>query len=264
MNKKWPINKIIVLLCIGFLFSQCDDREEGCLNPSSTNYDVTADNPCDDCCTSPQVKLNLRIIVDSLSFNTNTWYAYVPNDTLAIKKLEFDISNVHVINEDGDIYQTKDSVIIGEELFPNDLYFFNSSPRTIDIASFEYVGLLKELNFELGIPEEVQDTLDKTTFATLNQVRDSLWSETDMFLSKLRFEYILKDSVDRDPLYLEDLSNELVSLEIDTLSIYATDLTITVNFDLAKWWDGIDFTNDDPADIKVKLQTQYKSSFSVQ
>lgn len=163
------IRSIEALFGFLLLFSLigCYENEEGCLDISATNFDVTADIPCPDtCCLFP----NLRISFDNvLGYPPDTMYDYandkyfdlpgMPEDSIAISRVRFFISDVELIS-DGTSFRVTDEL---------EVYVNNSKVVVIDdfgliepqrspevtIGTFPYTGSFDEVRFSIGVDPDL-------------------------------------------------------------------------------------------------------------
>ncbi len=96
--------RILLLLCVvSLLVWGCEEEREGCLDYRALVIDVTADEPCDDCCTYPRVLLQLlpgRITQsDTLILRTGSQLE-LGADTAELLALRFYLHDIKLVRSD--------------------------------------------------------------------------------------------------------------------------------------------------------------------
>lgn len=185
-------SKIDFLKCIiySFLFiiliGSCYTPTEGCLNIDATNYNASADEPCDDCCVFPN--LNLRIThsittegtfgQDSvINHSADSTFNNVDDNFFQIKGMEFYLSDFQLVMSDGSIAEVEDEMtfMIYEDAISqtskdttvkDDFVLVSRSSFNYTIGEFRQPGTFTELRFTVGISENLSsidvDTLDSS------------------------------------------------------------------------------------------------------
>jgi hypothetical protein len=171
-NKLSAIALMFVLLA-----SACYERTEGCLDLRATNYNVRADDPCEDCCTFPTLSISVlhRIAAadnpDSLiTFNINRLWALAahPDDLFQFTRVQFYLSNIEFLFQD-QVFAVTDTIRLwlsqGGGFQPadlvNDFQRIEPSFSSATLGSLEYVGPVDLIRFTIGLAEPVAK-LDQT------------------------------------------------------------------------------------------------------
>lgn len=161
------MNKIlgiaVVNLFILHIFS-CYSNEEGCLDRYASNYSVSADNPCDACCTYPIVKmqfserkigennmvLNDTITVDSMSF-------------FKVTKLKYYLSNLKIYSADAVISNLDSIEIIDNELIKieNNFAYIDGLRSGADFYHTKFDGVIDSISFWVGLDPVI--SVEQTT-----------------------------------------------------------------------------------------------------
>ncbi|HMQ06448.1 MAG TPA: hypothetical protein PKC30_04055 [Saprospiraceae bacterium] len=128
------------LICIT-IFNACYEPVEGCLDPDALNYNVSADNMCEECCQLP----NLNIF---FSFRDRE-RPITLGDTLDLSSGLFIIENFSFFLSDIQFYDQNSKPLI----FEDSLRFVQQSTPITIINNFRYFdrmnfgGELKEMRF---------------------------------------------------------------------------------------------------------------------
>ena len=87
-------NFLIFLLFVGLTLQYaCFDPPEGCRDIRATNYNVTADIDCEDCCKYSNLYIDIDHSMDGISIDTSIYFKH-GNDSLRIKKLIYFLTNI--------------------------------------------------------------------------------------------------------------------------------------------------------------------------
>ncbi len=156
-------------------------KQEGCLERWASNYDITADKACDDCCTEPKVKLQFRTLFDSISVNSDSVYLDDFNNTFKYVSAEFFISRFRGWNSEGDTIKNADTVSVLDDIYIDD-FFFSPVKNSKDVGFIRDIEVLDTIEFYLGLSASMQDTSiitsDNLDLAAAN---DSLFIEDNRF-----------------------------------------------------------------------------------
>jgi len=255
--------KLLGLLSLMFFFTQCYEPTEGCRDPFSTNYDVTADNPCEDCCTDPELMINLRLKFDTLDFSIGSPYPDMMNDTVVFTELELALSQFRLYDSIGSEIDKLDSVETGSTTITDDFIFVNSVSRTQHAFDFQYIGDLTQLDFSAGVPESINGTDINFESSAQATIRDSLFDESLNQYLKLKMSWFLEDSILRTA-KVYDMDDEILDFALDTNTVQASNITLTLNLDVQQLMSSISFAVDDTADIEDILEVNLPNSFMIE
>ena len=273
-NKQGQIFSLLSLLTLLCFFS-CKDLEEGCLDIEATNYDVTADEACPDCCTYPRLRLDVLYKVDSLNMIYDNPYVMENDSVIKITKTKFYISDLRLCNGN-EILEVGDRI---------DLDLINSSQSvnlkddftliTRDVSSFTYeigeirgTGTFDTLKFFVGLDETanaVDPDLAPEDHALAIQP-DSMWSINDAyFFNKLSVvpDTSRMDSIRTFNVFGPEKLIE-IALPLEKRVDLGFDVTIRLTVDYKLWFRGIDFVADSESDIIEEIVSNTIDAFIVE
>jgi len=271
------MNIYLRLLLLGIIIAlwSCDSGEEGCLDISATNYDVTADVNCASCCTYPSLSMRINYKMDSVDFALNTVYHDASNTPFRISNAQFYISDVKLVQSNSNAIGVTDELTLtfsdntamtledNFSLYKKSIGAYSSNTiGTINTAeSFSkiqfYVGVTSFANHAVpsampdGHPLEIQsDTMH--------------WNVNDGYIfNKIQ---VVKDTSSNLISNIE-IGNDgnliLVELDYPITVQSGFDVSLALNLDYAKLLETVQFQLDDDATIISKILNNTTSAFSV-
>jgi hypothetical protein len=272
-----------IWLCLFSLWvAGCYEEQEGCLDIEATNFDVDADNPCQDCCDYPTLSLSILhkpLTTDTTrNFNLNTVYQ-LPHDTnqlLKVKKVWFYLSDLQLIKAGGQVVDVLDTVEVGYSMVPGDTlyktitdnfaYLLRSSLSEKNIGAIRTEGFFEGIQFRIGLPDESRDYVPSTlpNGHPLNFQADSLnWTEED----KYAYQYweFYRDTADIDSTVMRITApySEFIQLYNAFEIRKGFDIRITLRIDYLELWRGVDPKNMSTDEIRDILVSNLASAFSL-
>lgn len=155
-NKFYPL-----AILFGFiLLTSCYENQTGCLDIESSNYDVTADDACDDCCTYPTLSI---LISHQYGENAYSRTDTITNDLgaeLVLEDIQTFISdlNVHSVL---DSYQVSDTISVlldgSNQTVKDDIILVRPSTFRYTVGTFREADTYKSITTRLGLPNEVNN-----------------------------------------------------------------------------------------------------------
>lgn len=287
-NRKMTTSHSYLIFCLiicSILFNACTNRSSGCLDFTATNFDVSADRACSDCCTYPTLSLSFRhrIILpenqDTLNFLYNTDYPS-PLDTnhiFNIERIRYFVSNLEFVKASGEVIGVTDTIQLqlttGESKTVEDNftkvdrdYFGENS-----IGTFLGSGVFDSLRFVVGLPTELL-LIDTASIAETH----SLYPDAESFIYNDADKYISNYIVfNRDtfpgtdstivkifqPVDVSLALSNLLSPPVEFMEGF--DVALTLQIDYLSWFENIDFDNLTVGDARTKIVENIANSFSI-
>jgi hypothetical protein len=273
---------ILLLPILALLLAQCDAPTRGCLDIEATNFEFTADKPCEDeCCKYPNLIVVInQEYVDSV-FKENKAYKNDLNQWFRIKSAAFYLSDFK-LQQQGTLYQISDSLrtsVFGvaatdtlAKVFLNDVVLARRIPLEYTVGTFKKSGFFDQIDFKIGLDAPQNGIIPRKTPSghPLNKQTDSLWlsrSEGFVWMQIV----VAKDSA--------------AATIADTLRFTSTDFGATpklfqktgnfehktgfdfkvgLKIDFAELVKGVDFANTGKDKWKIKMVSNLNSTFDVQ
>ncbi len=268
---------LFLLVC--FLFSDCTETVEGCLNINAPNFDVEADEPCENCCDSSELTLafihKINPDTEKVTMQLNQVYRIFEDDSfgIAVNKFHFYLTGFKFTKSNGETITTTTQTQVSTSPFAaignNHAFISRNDVGGENLGRFEPNGIFEKIEFNFGLENDNNllhpDSLLGTGHAFGWQADSTNWSENGRY-SFLRLEYsryqdtVLLDSI--EPSVIQIASPNLQLLQIDSIfelkSGLNTRLTLEMDYNLL--WNEIDFQNDTEETIKDRIILNIKSA----
>ena len=88
----------------------CYEPIEGCLDVDASNYNVMADNMCEDCCQLPQINIIFSYRNDGQNFNLGDTLS-LPGGSIIVENFFFFLSAIQPIDQNGNPVIISDSIV---------------------------------------------------------------------------------------------------------------------------------------------------------
>lgn len=263
------MKKLLLLLPIILLLSNCRETTEGCLDPEAANFDPSADETC--CCEYPQLSIRFtydNYDVDTTTFALNSVYHDEDNTPYYVNNIQFYLSDFELVKADNSTLKVSDSLDILLQngtltTFIDDFVLLKSNTFKYDIGTTITSGDFVKIRFKVGLndlanqinPEEIETT------HVLNET-NNLYATSSYIFNKID---IITDTSATDVITNFEITTPFVEVELEyDFSIYAGfDTEIKINADLKKLLETVDFQANDVSTIQTKIVTNTSSIFTI-
>lgn len=274
MNNSREVRFLIAILLFIFLvlLLACKEPVEGCLDVDAVNYDVSADDPCADCCTYPSLELQINHQFDTLFFSYDSTYNFA-GFTGQFEKVVFYLSDFRLTNgaTSLEVVETIDlEQIDGGAITVKDDFVLLSPGRSIryDLGEIRGgSGTYEMLEFKVGLIETVATTdaefVDEDH--PLSFGIDTLWTNPGGYIfNQVR---VIPDTFNRENVRTVNLRGaaNLVQLMLPFEQIVSrgTEISIPLRVDYNKWFSGIDFVGNSDGEIVESIVNNTPDAFSI-
>ena len=285
INKQIGLGKLPLFLFLFALFylQACIEAEEGCLDSAALNFNVSADEACGTCCTYPSFSLSLRHkgiqASDTVNLNYNTNYLDDFGNTFAFQSISYYLSNVHLINEGGDIVALNERLDLPTAIEGSDTTFIDiednfalldpSDFRDAFIGTIRESGLISQLEFTIGLDELIQSSQpdylpeDHPLAAQDPSMYDDNSGRYLYNRIALYRDASLQDAV-LEVIEITEEENKIpVTLNLGVEIPVGSNVEVTLEIDYLGWLAGVDVQNDSNDAIKAKIVSNLAQSFRV-
>lgn len=264
-----------ILLSAAIIITSCDSGEEGCLDISATNFDASADVNCANCCTYPSLAMRINHMMDSVTFSLNSVYHDASNTPFTVSSVQFYISEIKLVQADGSQVGVTDeltltfadntSMIVEDNftLFKKSIGNYTSN----EIGRISTSGDFTKIQFYVGVtgfanhakPSAMPNGHD------LEIQSDTMhWNVTEGYIfNKIQVQ---KDTSSSNISTFEignDGNLVLVELDYPITVQSGFDVSLAVDLDYSKLFNGIQFQNETDEAIKTKIISNTANAFSV-
>ena len=269
----------ISLPALALLLSACAQLEEGCLDAYAVNLTIDADKACDDCCTFPQLRLDLlhkiqvRDSLKNLALGTEV-YTDGAGNPLRISDIRFYLSAVEMIKADGSTVSTQGTLSLrkpDKTKFDAPDYYALATPASlarIVASTFRKADQVVALRLQLGIgnPTGQADPTSAPSGHPLALQSPSMWSATKGYTAQRLV--LLPGSSDTTTVTIETSGpSALRTVELPLASPLSVPAgyhaTFTLRIDYAAWLRNVNILKDSQESIAQKLGDAFASSVVV-
>jgi len=280
----------LITLIFLFLLQSCFTPTEGCLDINATNFDASADEPCESCCSFPQLRLTVfHSVVTESSTLTDSCINHSSSFVLTnggsnffqIRDIAFYLSDFQLVMVDGTIKEVEDTITLSifedavaqiskDTLVKDDFVLVRRSQPSYIVGNFTGPGAYMQIKFNVGIASELASTDVDTLISS-----HPLSSSEGMHFGSRDTGFILQDF-----LIVDDTTTSLtattayeigrdnfdtIPIELDFFENFEPgfDITIPLKVNYTKWLEGINFATDDEATIKAMIVSNTLQAFEI-
>lgn len=284
IGKKNGISCFVFVVLTALFLSSCFEPQEGCFDFNATNYDVTADDPCSDCCNYPNLTVAFRHLIippndpdTTLFFQYNAYYPSVVNslDTFTIERIRYFLSDIRLVRPDGEEVRVQDSIDV--EINSNNLRLEDNYAKVdrdifqpINVGTIITQGQFSSIRFNVGL-DDTERNIEPESVTTASQLyvqNDTLMYDTlNMnYLSSL--VVFNRDTVSMMDSLVVEILPETALIEVPFEDTFDLDpgfsMRVTLNVDYLQWFKDIDVKNDPVNDaMRSKFIENIVTSFSI-
>ncbi|MFK8009975.1 MAG: MbnP family protein [Saprospiraceae bacterium] len=296
MNSRNPkrlsnILKLITYhLSLLVLISSCYTPTEGCLNIDATNYNASADEPCDDCCTFPNLNLKITHSITTqgtlgqdsvINHSADSTFNNVDDNFFQIKGMEFYLSDFQLVMLDGSVAEVEDemtfmiyedaiSQISKDTTVKDDFVLVTRNSFNYTIGEFRKPGIFTELRFTVGIDEKLS-SIDVDTLASSHPLSSENlmhFGTRDSGFVYQEFSLVADTSTNSTEVEVYQMGKETTnSIQLSFLLTgelepgFDAEIPLRVNY--STWLKGINFASNDIETIKSIIVSNTAEAFEI-
>jgi hypothetical protein len=264
-----------IIILFSFWFISCYTRKEACLDTLASNYDVTADDACLNCCTYPKLILNVdgfRKIEQINDVVTNT------------KGQKYNIQDIRFYVSEFSLFQRNEQIKINEVIGTannayvnrNDMKILRSVDASLDMGTVKAFGKFDSLVFYMGLTKSVLENtfVNLPTSHVLSTASKLSDAQGETAIMTMRYKYkspTQKDSIHNIIILHKDVDNskwkyvvkDSINLKFkDKISSKGENIEAKINADYTKILQNVDL--ESPKDtILKKVALNIRSVFDV-
>lgn len=276
-------SNILIFITSFFILIACYENKEGCLDINATNFDVSADISCDDCCNYPLLRINvLHRIKDA---QLDTFYNLVIDQAITldsihffnVKNIRYYISDVKLKRADGTLVGVNNEIELSVTppnadtipFFQEDNFALISrrTPRNNNIGTLSQNGDFVGVQFKIGLAENINQT--NPNLVPLTHPLHITGEMYDKASSKYIFnqiELLRTAGVDTIPTVINIIGNEYmrtIDLPFPFNADVGFNITLTIRVDYREWFKQIDIKNENMKDFVTKVTAGLVNSFQL-
>ena len=277
MNNSSVLNWIAFSLMICSLVA-CAEAEEGCLDAAATNFSVSADGPCLDCCTFPVLRADfahqwITIEDDTTNFRYDSAYTIAPSDQVhfQFQRIKLYIAQLHLFNGTDSVL-VSDTITLtlgsGSEIDVEDNFGLVDRDifDDIELGSFRAPGDYDGISFWLGIPTDFQ-SVDPTLVPGDHPLRiqsDSLnWEEGLGYISN-KVVFFRDTITGSDSTVINVIEPVYLKFDLSETITVAGGFDVVLEFDIFynRWFGNLNMATATVADIGQQIVSNLSNSIA--
>ena len=235
-----------LLLCLLWCWIGCTTREQGCLDIYASNFDLTAEKACDDCCQYPSLNISLSQLWDTIPFNIDSQILVdIHGTAYKLKDIKYFLSD-WVLHEVNGERISVDSALLGcipPVTYSPDVVIIDSRQFNYQLGIIRTAPLIESVEFTLGLETDYPCIADDTTnnFTRLTK-RSPLWNAQTNALSTIRLIIQPDLQVETvDTLFIDLIDRESITYPYQFEKGSHTSLRLSVDY--ADWFATVDLQN---------------------
>lgn len=265
---------LVTGLIIALTASSCYEPQQGCLDVRAVNYYAGADENC--CCRYPKLILSSNQLYDTLLFRLDSLYPADNGQLFRIKNIVFYISDVE-LGKAGETVRTSDSLQFRlfnavqndtlRQWLRDDATLIRRSPLDNQVATFSEDGYFDRIKFRIGLSDNLNSVIP-----ALTPVSHPLYTQKENLHGNNGYVFLRAVIVrNSDPalapdtidLTIADIPDLFVESQGDFYHELGRDFRLTLNADWSRLFDGIDLSDYDIPQWKIRMASNLKDVFSV-
>ncbi len=268
------ITRSFTWLLIIVILSSCYESIEDCLDVDAVNYNVLADDACEDCCELPELTLQFSFLNGdkSLSIDLGDSIKLSEGKYILLEDFYFFLSNIQLLSANGEPLDFEDDIRIfeGEELqlVEHDFAFFNRRNFSRDLEGMRFQGTLTNISYDLGLPAPINfydiDSLRENT--AIQRANDASYRDMDDGFNFFYVKFLnASDSIATEIKIYNDYpligDSNIITNPITVEQ--AISETLGLSFDMEKWLAGIDPESMDESEMMALLKNSFFEAITV-
>ena len=246
-NKKLTFVTLFFVLL--FFCNGCYQPIEGCLDPLSTNYNVLADNACEQCCTYPRVRIEMRHRLGADLYSLNDTLTNDLGERFLILDQKIYFGDLQLFTADNQQIPLQDSA--GFFIIPDNLPFnvahnfamLRQTQQNLDFSTTPFAGQVAYIKVLIGLPD-VFDSFNTETLPSLGSIINT--SENMVFNDQLASAYWRVADLNRqdtiNAYFMSDIPLNL-GYGAPIQNLRGRPLTLPIRLQMDQLFMGIDWSN---------------------
>lgn len=212
----------------------------------ASNYDLSADDDCEGCCTYPTLVVSIGHFYNGEQFSLGDTLTTAAGEDFIFLNYVYVLSGFSLHNTDGQIGIIDSVALTGNGgSLPDDFTLVKKSAFNNRIGSFIYEGEVTGLKFALGLPPILSETRIASEAHKLNNNADSLNSMGNYLIHRIQVAHGVdfQDTINYEIPMRK--GRQFYQFVFD--NAFATrgrDLEIQLSADYAKWFRNFNFSDD--------------------
>ncbi len=255
----------ITFFIFSFVLIGCYERNEACLDFFATNYDLSADESCLDCCEFPDLIMQFSHRYDSTMFNVADTLIDDFDNPFVFRQFAFFISDIVLTDTDGQEHYVEDSILLNvdgiDSYFKNDFRLITTEQSSYEIGKVKIKEPLNKVSFKIGIGLSNLDLSTVDSEFVLLPFVDTLFMNGQFVPWRYQMErdttsgIVTQINAEINDVYAIDISKELNN-------VVGADIRIPILIEYRKLLEGIDVSTSTDAEIITLMKNNFSKTFN--
>lgn len=156
MIKLYQVLYVSIVFFLGVSLLSCYERETACLDTFATDFAITADDPCDNCCTYPPFKFQIFHRIGEDDFRTDSIMTDAIGQNIRINRALFFISDISLHTENGKVLEVEETslyeTVDGKEIEQKeDIVLIQNSIGFVTVGTIRDIGVIDSISYTTGV-----------------------------------------------------------------------------------------------------------------
>lgn len=254
---------LLSLLCLILFVTACVEPTNGCLDPFASNYELTADFSCEDCCTYPTFSLSTQYLYGEDPIDSSLYYQNDVDSYFKLRSFYMVLSEFDLIGdkEDYELISKTENKTISDDLVG---IRFRTSSKSPGKISFE--DSIRSIEFKIGMPATLDDPNDvDLDYSVLEFLQDSMYFDS---IANTFYKLIVGVELDSTSneeilIVLDDLDQQFQS-NVTAGTSRGNSMSIQLLIDFERLFNGVQFQSSSVGeDAKAILEQNIGTSIEV-
>ena len=261
--KKNSLKFLIFTLIICATIS-CYEPNEACLDFYASNYELSADSDCDDCCEFPDLIMQFSHRFDSIAFEANDTIIDDFGNAFSFREFGFLISNIELIDDAGASHFIEDSILISSggssSYYKNDFDLVATGTSSYNIGIIKIAEPIDRIKFTLGVEIDDIDFTNLDSEFVLNQLDETYVDEEQFIPWNLKIE---RDTISSMIHIIQADVTDKRAIEIskELNSVLGSDIRVPINIEYRKLLEGVNMSSSTDQEIKALINANFDKTF---
>lgn len=163
------------------VIASCYEPKEGCIDSYASNYDVSADDMCEDCCKYPNLSLSVYDHYNNEDISSSDTLYNIYGERFRLDALMYVLSDIHL----NDSLRVRERKTYGSIDVSNDIFIAGTSTFKNTVGTMIVKDSITSLRIVQGLPTPVIEASVPSTDALYPYVPKSRESSGSMIYARL-------------------------------------------------------------------------------
>ena len=242
---------IVLVFLLGVSLISCYERQEGCLDLLSPDYNLSADDACDDCCTYPYLQLRIFHMLGDSTYSRDSLIINAAGQEYKMTSAQIFLNDFDLTFTDGQVLNVIERSIFAnadeeQEELVDDHVLFTSSNSLIKAGTIRENGAVESVGFTMGVTHELISAENEGSIFSY----DSLYTSEGYYDISLYLQTGPSQEIDKTVrIFLNQEDAKILLEPVDVSKIERVDLGLQIAIDYELFLH--DIVIEDGTDVQI-------------